>query len=713
MSGPPVHDDSKIPDEYGGLARSRVALEASRLLLSHAPGLIDAAIGDVLAATGIATRSDRCALISLAGESGNADMTHEWRRDGLEPVAELLTGNDPRAFPALWERLARGEPLTIVDRNDLPKTAAADIALLDELGVASVVAVPAVVEGSTSVVLALGSARPRPAPSAEALDELQLVGNLVAGALRRQLDERVLLASEERADVAVRGTGVGLWVWHVQTGETTFDDRWAEIIGYTLDELQPVSIETWIEHTHPDDLALSNERLQAHFRGETDIYECEARMRHRNGDWVWVLDRGKVFDWGDDGQPLRMAGTHLEITAAKHAEQERERMRGELQQAQKMESIGLLAGGVAHDFNNLLTVISGHAELIAMDGDLTGEAGENLRLIRNAADRARELTQQLLMFSRKQVVRPRPVDLNRQIEQSLKMYGRLISENIALAFTPVDGALTVMADPQQIDQMLGNLLVNARDALHALDDPATEPLISIGARLMDVTDNDAPPNGPTPGRYAVLTVSDNGVGMDDVTRERIFEPFFTTKGRDRGTGLGLATVFGIVQQNGGVIRVYSEPDKGTTFRVFWPLADAPAGAVVERPGTGGPLTGGETIMVVEDDPAVRRFTEHALSRLGYGVITASNGIDALAQLKSMESPPQLMMTDIIMPGLDGAQLAERVRALHPDLPVLFTSGYTDDIIGRQGILDTGIELVEKPYTITDLTQRIRALLDRA
>jgi two-component system cell cycle sensor histidine kinase/response regulator CckA len=713
MSGPPVHDDSKIPDEYGGLTRSRVALEASRLLLPHAPDIIDAAIGDVLAATGVATRSDRCVLISLAGESGNADMTHEWRRDGLEPVAELLTGNDPRAFPALWERLARGEPLTIVDRNDLPKTAAADIALLDELGVASVVAVPAVVEGSTSVVLALGSARPRPAPSAEALDELQLVGNVVAGALRRQLDERVLLASEERADVAVRGTGVGLWVWHVQTGETTFDDRWAEIIGYTLDELQPVSIETWIEHTHPDDLALSNERLQAHFRGETDIYECEARMRHRNGDWVWVLDRGKVFDWGDDGQPLRMAGTHLEITAAKHAEQERERMRGELQQAQKMESIGLLAGGVAHDFNNLLTVISGHAELIAMDGDLTGEAGENLRLIRNAADRARELTQQLLMFSRKQVVRPRPVDLNRQIEQSLKMYGRLISENIALAFTPVDGALTVMADPQQIDQMLGNLLVNARDALHALDDPATEPLISIGARLMDVTDNDAPPNGPTPGRYAVLTVSDNGVGMDDVTRERIFEPFFTTKGRDRGTGLGLATVFGIVQQNGGVIRVYSEPDKGTTFRVFWPLADAPAGAVVERPGTGGPLTGGETIMVVEDDPAVRRFTEHALSRLGYGVITASNGIDALAQLKSMESPPQLMMTDIIMPGLDGAQLAERVRALHPDLPVLFTSGYTDDIIGRQGILDTGIELVEKPYTITDLTQRIRALLDRA
>ena len=691
-----------------------IVLAASRRFLTTPVADLDAAIATTLAEAGRAAGSDRCMLILADPVTGRASMTHEWRAPGLSPAIDRLARLDLASYPWWLKRLTVADQLTLKNLDEYPPEAAAEAAMMAEMGLVSLTASRTAIDGRPTTVLLLGHGRPQQTPSPHTAALIQLLGDLVAAALRRRDDTATLHLSEERADVAVRGTGVGLWVWHVQTGETTFDDRWAEIIGYELDELQPVSIDTWIEFVHPDDLALSNERLQAHFRGETDIYECEARMRHKNGAWIWVLDRGKVFEWDEQGQPQRMAGTHLDITDAKHAEQERERMQDELLQAQKMESVGHLAGGVAHDFNNLLTVISGHAELIEMEGSLSPGASENLRLVRDAAERARELTQQLLTFSRKQVTRPRPVDLDRHIEESLKMYGRLIGEDIRLEFTPAGRPLTIMADPQQLDQVLANLLVNARDALHAATDRNGGRRIDISVVEQAIADGPAPApaHGLAAGSYAVLTVADNGVGMDTATRERIFDPFFTTKGRDRGTGLGLATVFGIVQQHDGGIAVDSRPGEGAAFRIFWPMA-ANGAACAEEAAGAEPQAGAETILVAEDEPEVRRFTQHALERLGYRVVVAADGAEALALLEAMKPPPDLLLTDVIMPGLDGAGLAKRVRALYPDLPILFSSGYTDDVIGRQGMLDAAIEVLQKPYSIAEMTRRIRMLLGPA
>jgi nitrogen-specific signal transduction histidine kinase len=386
---------------------------------------------------------------------------------------------------------------------------------------------------------------------------------------------------------------------------------------------------------------------------------------------------------------------------------ERRQLEAQFRQTQKMESIGLLAGGVAHDFNNWLTVISGCTELL--QEDLAGDTNalELLNEVRHAGERAATLTRQLLAFSRREVVEPRVLDLNGVILDTEKMLRRLLGEDVLLQTSLAPGLSPVLVDAGQWTQVLMNLAVNARDA------------IPRGGRLTmesrDITlDEEFTRTRPSlqPGPYVLLSISDTGAGMTPEVRARIFEPFFTTKEQGRGTGLGLAVVHGIVTQSGGAIEVYSEPGVGTTFRIYLPAVGAVAAAATAM-STGGEIRGIETVMVVEDEESIRRMTTHALRSHGYVVLQAGDGEEALELLHRHGGTVDLLVTDVVMPRMDGRALAEAMKTMFPKLRILYTSGYTDDAVVRHGILQSEVAFLSKPYTPMALLRRMRQVLDTA
>jgi PAS domain S-box-containing protein len=377
-----------------------------------------------------------------------------------------------------------------------------------------------------------------------------------------------------------------------------------------------------------------------------------------------------------------------------------------LAQIQKMEAVGNLAGGIAHDFNNLLTIINGHAEALFRSLGADFRACQRVQEVAKAGDRAAQLTRQLLAFSRQQILRPRVLNLNDLVADFQRMLGRLIGEDITLATKLSPDLRQVKADPGQIEQVLMNLAVNARDAMPKggclTIETANAELDESYAR----THPDA-----KPGHYAVLAVSDTGCGMDKETMARIFEPFFTTKGPSKGTGLGLATVYGIVKQSGGYIHVYSEPGHGTTFKVYLPLTGEEASAVESKPSAPAP-TGKETVLLVEDEDGVRALLRSTLEEHGYAVLEAAHGKEALAVAQSFARPIDLLLTDVVMPEMGGRVLAERFAVLYPQAKAIFMSGYTDDMVVRQGVLEAEVEFIQKPYTMSALLWKIREVLDQ-
>ncbi len=418
----------------------------------------------------------------------------------------------------------------------------------------------------------------------------------------------------------------------------------------------------------------------------------------------YTLERAIAHDRLDRiGEQLR-----AELAERKRIESEREKLEQQLREAQRMEAIGRLAGGIAHDFNNLLSVIlcsTGFALEASKDGD---GIKDELREVEKAAERAAALTRQLLAFSRKQVLQPVELNLNRIVAGVEKMLRRILGEDIDYFQVLAPDLGVVLADPGQVEQVMMNLVVNARDAMPA------------GGKLTIETSNVELDAGYAaghasvePGSYIRLAVSDTGCGMDDKTKARIFEPFFTTKGLGKGTGLGLSTVYGIVKQSGGNIWVYSEPGHGTTFRIYLPrvaratatvAAVPPAGAAVAR-------TGSETVLVVEDDEAIRNITSRILGVAGYAVLTAGAADEALRMGESHQGAIHLLLTDVVMPQMGGRVLAERMSALRPGIRVLYMSGYTDDAIAHHGTLAPGSHFIAKPFGATDLTRKVRQVLD--
>jgi PAS domain S-box-containing protein len=403
--------------------------------------------------------------------------------------------------------------------------------------------------------------------------------------------------------------------------------------------------------------------------------------------------------------PGQFAVSFQDITDRKKAEAEKVQLQAQLIQAQKLESVGRLAGGVAHDFNNMLGVIIGHAELAMEQVDADDPLHAELQQIHRAAMRSADLTRQLLAFARKQIVAPRVLDLNDTVAGMLKMLRRLIGEDIDLAWMPGAELWPVKIDPAQIDQILANLCVNARDAIAGVGKVTIETQNVVFDEAFCARHPDF-----SPGEFMLLAVSDDGCGMSREVLDNLFEPFFTTKEVGAGTGLGLATVYGIVKQNGGFINVYSEPGQGSVFKIYLPRFTGepmPPGAT---PGEEIPCGAGEAILLVEDEPTILNLARSMLERLGYRVLTADTPREALQLAASRRGAIDLLMTDVVMPEMNGRDLARRLLATHPGLKLLFMSGYTANVIAHHGVLDEGVEFIQKPFSKKDLAVKVRQVL---
>ena len=425
----------------------------------------------------------------------------------------------------------------------------------------------------------------------------------------------------------------------------------------------------------------------------------------KNGESIWLsLNLRLVKD--ENGVTIYHEGTIEDITARTEAEAHRKELEQQLRQSQKMEAIGQLAGGVAHDFNNLLTAINGYSSLALQRTDPDDRLRGYLEEIKKAGERAANLTRQLLAFGRKQMLKPVPLNLNDVVSEMSKMLRRLIGEDISFDAIFDPALKQIRADPGQIEQVLVNLVVNSRDAM------PQGGTLTIETANFDIDHEFASRHlGLSAGSYVVLTVSDNGCGMDEKTKARIFEPFFTTKEKGRGTGLGLSTVYGIVTQSGGNIWVYSEPGEGTVFKVFLPQCEQGSEAAAKVPVDTVVPRGSETILLVEDEDIVRGLARQILEEAGYNVLDARGGEEAIRLCRERPGPIDLLLTDVVMPDTSGKEVAERLTRLRPATRVLYMSGYTDDAIVHHGVLDSDVEFIQKPFTPVALARKVREVLD--
>jgi len=485
----------------------------------------------------------------------------------------------------------------------------------------------------------------------------------------------------------------------------TFIPTWispniTRILGYTIEEaLKPG---WWTDNLHPEDRKKAlNARAEIH----TKEFIChEYRFRKKEGKYVWIRDE---FQVAHDvlGKFPEIVGAWSDVTHERQMEEEQEKLQAQLIHAQKMESIGRLAGGVAHDFNNMLSIIIGYGENILEQLHHNDPLREDVMTIIDAGKRSAALTRQLLAFSRKQTLQPEILNINDVVRNIEKMLYRLIEEDIDLEFLLSEDLFQVKVDPGQIEQVLMNLAVNARDAM-----PEGGKLI-IETSNVELDEAYAKKHfGVVPGKYVMLAVTDTGCGMDKKTMQKIFEPFFTTKEKEKGTGLGLSTVYGIVRQSGGYIWVYSEPGQGTTFKVYLPRTEEKQNPKTNADGKEITPVDGKHILVVEDEKSLRKMMGRMLSGLNYKVTLASNGGEALLLVEEKGLKPDLVITDVIMPLMNGKDLVNRLQKKEPDLKVLYMSGYTDNAIIHKGILDPGTHFIQKPFTLNNLVDKIQEVL---
>jgi two-component system cell cycle sensor histidine kinase/response regulator CckA len=460
----------------------------------------------------------------------------------------------------------------------------------------------------------------------------------------------------------------------------------------------------YLDFVHPDDLAISIERVKKTVEENWATPSREHRILALDGHVIQVESAGVPFKYRGETQVF---GVFRDITNRKRAEEEKAKLQDQLLQSQKMESVGRLAGGVAHDFNNMLGVILGHAEMAMEQVDPAQPLHADLQEIRTAANRSADLTRQLLAFARKQTISPRVLDMNETVEGILKMLRRLIGEDIHLAWLPGVNLWPVKMDPSQIDQVLANLCVNARDAIAGVG----KVTIETGHVAFDEA-YCADHAGFAPGEYVLIAVSDDGCGMDKETLSHLFEPFFTTKEIGKGTGLGMAMVYGIVKQNSGFINVYSEPDQGTTFRIYLPRHIGKAEPARTEGAAEPVMRGRETVLVVEDEPALLELNRLMLEKQGYRVLTAGTPGEAIRVAGEHTGEIHLLMTDVVMPEMNGRDLAREMLSLYPNLKRLFMSGYTANVIAHHGVLDAGVHFIQKPFSIKDLAARVREALDQ-
>jgi two-component system, cell cycle sensor histidine kinase and response regulator CckA len=645
-------------------------------------------------------------------------------------------------------------------------------------------------------------------------------------ALEQKVQERTweLQSERQRLNDILYGTNAGTWEWNVRTGETIFNERWAKIIGYGLHELEPVSIQTWIDFCHPEDLKASNELLEKHFKGEIDYYECESRMKHKDGHWIWVIGRGKVYSWTEDNEPLMMSGTHQDITRSKLAENalgesqrrfqtiadftydweywiapdgnfiynspscrritgygpddfindpglmekiihpedlplvkkqekkviksdeshsadfriitksgderwighncrpvydddmrfigkrgsnrditEQISLQRESIKAQQMAAVGTLAGGVAHQFNNALSVVSGNLELLEEDFPGNKTVGIYANEMKASTERMKRLTAQLLAYARGGKYQATTVSLGDFITEAISIINYEIDPGITIDTDLPDSGLRVKVDQTQMQMVLSSVLSNASEAIDG------KGLIRIMLRSASIDNTAKELPYLKPGNYACLTVSDDGRGMDEETQNRIFEPFFTTI--FEGRGLGMAAAYGIVKNHNGAISVLSELGNGTTISIYLPLVEI-SSENKQKPKPHAGLSKGEgTILVIDDDESVMTVCRTMLERLGYFVLEAKSGEEAVSIVRSYDGIIDLALLDVVMPDMNGDVVYSMLKNSRRDLKVIVISGFSLDGPARN-IMNAGAEgFIQKPFTKTDLSKKIRGILE--
>ena len=532
------------------------------------------------------------------------------------------------------------------------------------------------------------------------VDKASLVQCNVRDITERKRLEMSLLESEERYCLLTQNSLTGIYI-HVGGLLKFVNNRFAEMLGYAPEEI--VGRQYW-DFVHPEDKEMVKSISLARARGEAAPPEYEFRHQSKDGKTLWVHNLPTIINY--QGQTATM-GNLAFIDDRKRAEKEKVKFEAQFHQAQKMESVGRLAGGVAHDYNNISSIIIGFSELALEKVKQDDPVHDDLMEIYTAANRSTDITRQLLAFARQQTIAPKVLDLNDTIESMLKMLRRLIGEDINLAWIPHPDLWPVKMDPSQLDQILANLCVNARDAITDVG--------KLSVETQNVTLDEAycaDHAGFVPGEFTLLAVSDSGSGMDKETLEKLFEPFFTTKGVGQGTGLGLSTVYGIVKQNDGFINVYSEPGKGSTFKIYLPRHTGKTQKLRTVDTAKIPTGRGETVLVVEDEVSILKLAHRILDGLGYKVLVARTPGEAMDLVKEHTGNISLLITDVVMPEMNGRDLAERLHTGYPDIKTLFMSGYTANVIAHRGVLEKGVNFIQKPFSRKDLAVKVRETLDK-
>jgi hypothetical protein len=516
------------------------------------------------------------------------------------------------------------------------------------------------------------------------------------GRRARRAVEKALSETKDRMQFALEAAGVGTWETDLASGRTSWSAVLEQLHGLPVGGFQG-TLNALLECVHPDDRQRVRDSIAWSLRDRSNSH-LEYRTIWPDGSTHWISGIWRAL-YSETGEPIRAAGVGMDITAQKDMEEQ-------FRQTQKLESIGGLAAGMAHDFNNLLTVVTGFCELLVARFSGDAAALQDLDEIRRASTSATELTRHLLAFSRRQILAPQVVDLNRIVTESHKMMRRLVEENVQIDLRLAGNLSPINVDPRQIEQVLLNLVINARDAMPA-------------GGVVTIETHDAVVDEPyarvhldaQPGAYVLLSVSDTGSGMSPDVQAHLFEPFFTTKERGRGTGLGLATVYGIVKQSGGHIWLYSEVGMGTTFKMYFPVASGNEQAAVAPPRrASGTLRGSETVLVVEDEVSLRTLAERILQRYGYAVLLAANGEEAQRVCTDHPGPIHVVLMDVVMPGRSGRAVGDWIAQCRPETKIIYVSGYTDNAIVHHGVLNSGTTFLQKPFTPDSLASKIRDVL---
>ncbi len=679
--------------------QQRLRLETSIARIAAAltsPGELD--LDGVLGELGRAVDVHRTYIMHFRNDGRTCDNTHEWCAEGVHPEIDNLQNIDTSPLTWWWSSMGVGDPVVINDIRNMPPEGALEQEFLGAQGIQSLLALPMISRehGLIGFVGYDDVKRPR-IWNDDDLRALRVVSDLLATELDRRRASEALRASEERLMQVLDATTDGFWDWDLDSDVVEFSPRWFDMLHEHPEHGETTSAQ-WFDRVHPEDREASRAAFIAHLRGDTPAWQSEQRVRDGRGEWRWILTRGRVVSRDDAGRAHRAVGTHTDISSRRQLEEQ-------LRQAQKMEAVGQLAGGIAHDFNNLLTAVIGHAMLLTGKLEESDPSHTHAVEIRKAADRAAQLTQQLLAFSRKQLLMPQVLDLSAVVSDTELMLSRVITSNIELATDCRAGTTFVRADPGQVQQVLLNLVVNARDAMP-----------SGGRLLIEVfpsrTDQPVPSEygSVPPGDWVVLAVTDTGEGIDPALMARIFEPFFTTKEQGKGTGLGLATVYGIVAQSDGHVWVHSELGIGTSFRIYLPRVDAAVVAGTVAPVSEPTLSSGTgRILLVEDDPTVRLLVVEVLKASGYTTIETSSPMEALRVVQDIP-PVDLILSDMVMPGMDGTELVGRLLRRWPGTRVLFMSGYADREVAETGIVEAGYDFIGKPFTPRSLTAKLQDVM---